>query len=64
MIIPLEDALVFVNGGQVKDPTEIRTGARVILGKNHVFRFNHPVQARQSRALLSDTTDMPTGEGQ
>lgn len=26
-----------------------RKGNRIILGKSHVFRFNHPVQARAER---------------
>ncbi|XP_060574744.1 kinesin-like protein unc-104 isoform X4 [Ruditapes philippinarum] len=58
-IRPCEDALVYVNGSQIKGPTELKIGSRVILGKNHVFRFNHPMFARQSRALLTDTSDMP-----
>lgn len=28
---------------------DILTGNRIILGKSHVFRFNHPVQARAER---------------
>lgn len=59
ILTPCNDALVYVNGTQVKGPTELKIGARVILGKNHVFRFNHPVQARQSRMMLSDTSDIP-----
>ena len=43
-IIPCPGALVYVNGRQVTTATELKIGARVILGKNHVFRFNHPVQ--------------------
>ncbi|ESP03560.1 hypothetical protein LOTGIDRAFT_224357 [Lottia gigantea] len=41
---PMEGALCYVNGRQITEPTEIKTGARVILGKHHVFRFNHPQQ--------------------
>ncbi|WAR14348.1 KIF1A-like protein [Mya arenaria] len=59
-INPIEDAIVYVNGVKLCGPTELKTGARVILGKNHVFRFNHPIQARQSRALLSDVSDIPS----
>ncbi|XP_052270651.1 kinesin-like protein unc-104 isoform X2 [Dreissena polymorpha] len=59
-IIPCGDAIVYVNGVKLCGPTELKTGARVILGKNHVFRFNHPIQARQSRVLLSDMSDLPT----
>ena len=31
----------------------LKTGSRVILGKNHVFRFNHPEQAREQRMTES-----------
>ena len=30
---------------QVSEPTLLRSGNRVILGKNHVFRYHHPEQA-------------------
>jgi kinesin family protein 1 len=30
----------------VKEAVVLKTGSRVILGKNHVFRFNHPEQGR------------------
>ncbi|RUS83751.1 hypothetical protein EGW08_008502 [Elysia chlorotica] len=43
-LVPTEGALVYVNGKQITDPTVMKTGARVILGKHHVFRFNHPQQ--------------------
>jgi len=61
-IIPIDDSIVYVNGVKLAGPLELKTGARVILGKNHVFRFNHPIQARQSRVLLSDMSDLPTGQ--
>ncbi|XP_050411558.1 kinesin-like protein unc-104 isoform X2 [Patella vulgata] len=57
MLVPEEGALCYVNGRQINEPTEIKTGARVILGKHHVFRFNHPQQARASRALMMESTD-------
>ena len=39
-------------------------GCRVILGKYHVFRFNHPEQARQEREKTSqiETTNAPEKE--
>ena len=43
-LVPSGDALCYVNGRQVTDPVVMRTGSRVILGKHHVFRFNHPQQ--------------------
>ncbi|KAJ8321092.1 hypothetical protein KUTeg_002679 [Tegillarca granosa] len=53
-LIPFKDAMCYVNGRQITEPCELKTGARVIIGKHHVFRFNHPVQARQSRAQIID----------
>ena len=44
------EALCFVNGRRVETDQELRTGARVILGKYHVFRFQHPGQVRESRS--------------
>ena len=46
-------AICFVNGRKVDSAVVLRTGSRVILGKNHVFRFNHPEQAREQRMTES-----------
>uniref|UniRef100_A0AAG5DMM8 Kinesin-like protein unc-104 n=1 Tax=Anopheles atroparvus TaxID=41427 RepID=A0AAG5DMM8_ANOAO len=48
-LVPHKDALVYVNGRKVIDPEVLQTGSRVILGRNHVFRFTHPEQAREKR---------------
>lgn len=48
-LVPHKDALVYLNGRKVAEPEVLQTGSRVILGKNHVFRFTHPEQARQNR---------------
>ncbi|XP_035790795.1 kinesin-like protein unc-104 isoform X8 [Anopheles albimanus] len=48
-LVPHKDALVYVNGRKVVDPEVLQTGSRVILGRNHVFRFTHPEQAREKR---------------
>ncbi|XP_051561936.1 kinesin-like protein KIF1A isoform X11 [Myxocyprinus asiaticus] len=48
---PCEGAETYVNGKRVTEPTILRSGNRIILGKNHVFRFNHPEQARQEREM-------------
>lgn len=34
---------------QVAEPVILKTGSRVILGKNHVFRFTDPGQPREAR---------------
>ena len=44
-MIPCPDALCYVNGSKVWEPTVLISGSRVILGKNHVFRYHHPEQA-------------------
>ena len=41
---PKNGALCYVNGREIKSAIVLKTGSRVILGKNHVFRFNHPDQ--------------------
>ncbi|XP_073705812.1 kinesin-like protein KIF1A isoform X2 [Garra rufa] len=46
---PCEGAETYVNGKRVTDPTVLRSGNRIIMGKSHVFRFNDPEQARQER---------------
>ncbi|XP_038572646.1 kinesin-like protein KIF1A isoform X10 [Micropterus salmoides] len=46
---PCEEAETYVNGKRVTEPTILKSGNRIILGKSHVFRFNHPVQARAER---------------
>jgi kinesin family protein 1 len=48
-IIPTQDALVYINGRKITEPEVLSTGSRVILGKSHVFRFQHPQQAREKR---------------
>ncbi|XP_019752704.1 kinesin-like protein KIF1A isoform X3 [Hippocampus comes] len=46
---PCEGAETYVNGKRVTEATVLKSGNRIILGKSHVFRFNHPVQARAER---------------
>ncbi|KAM6336603.1 LOW QUALITY PROTEIN: kinesin-like protein KIF1C [Alca torda] len=43
-----ERSETYVNGKR-GDPVQLRSGNRIIMGKNHVFRFNHPEQARAER---------------
>lgn len=56
-LVPAEGALVYINGRQVTEEVTLKTGSRVILGKNHVFRFNSPCEARRERETPS--SDMP-----
>ncbi|XP_063747738.1 kinesin-like protein KIF1A isoform X10 [Eleginops maclovinus] len=46
---PCEGAETYVNGKRMTEPTVLKSGNRIILGKSHVFRFNHPEQARAER---------------
>ena len=52
-LIPKKGALIYVNGREVTEPIVLKTGSRVILGRNHVFRFNHPDQGIVCKSLLT-----------
>lgn len=52
-LVPKEGAAVMVNGKRVTEETRLRSGYRVILGDFHIFRFNHPMEAREERAQQS-----------
>ena len=45
-----------MNGRKLIEPEVLVTGSRVILGKNHVFRFTHPEQARENREKMANET--------
>uniref|UniRef100_UPI0037E8B741 kinesin-like protein KIF1B isoform X4 n=1 Tax=Semicossyphus pulcher TaxID=241346 RepID=UPI0037E8B741 len=49
MLVPCQGSETYVNGKRVEDAIQLRSGNRIIMGKNHVFRFNHPEQARAER---------------
>ncbi|KAM9444916.1 kinesin-like protein KIF1B isoform 3-T3 [Clarias gariepinus] len=49
LLVPCEGSETYVNGKCVNDAVQLRSGNRIIMGKNHVFRFNHPEQARAER---------------
>ncbi|XP_026092645.1 kinesin-like protein KIF1C isoform X11 [Carassius auratus] len=49
MLEPCEGSETYVNGKRVNSAVQLRSGNRIIMGKNHVFRFNHPEQARAER---------------
>ncbi|KAB5577638.1 kinesin heavy chain [Coniochaeta sp. 2T2.1] len=49
-LIPKEGAAVMVNGKRVTEPQHLHSGYRIILGDFHIFRFNHPLEAREERA--------------
>ncbi|XP_053965545.1 kinesin-like protein unc-104 isoform X3 [Anastrepha ludens] len=56
-LIPHKDALVYLNGRKLVEPEVLKTGSRVILGKNHVFRFTNPEQARELREKITENAE-------
>ncbi|KAK5174126.1 uncharacterized protein LTR77_001206 [Saxophila tyrrhenica] len=50
-VVPKDGAAVMVNGIRIEAPKRLRSGYRVILGDFHIFRFNHPQEAREEREL-------------
>ncbi|KAK4203795.1 putative kinesin-like protein unc-104 [Triangularia verruculosa] len=53
-VIPKEGAAVMVNGKRVTEPYQLHSGYRIILGDFHIFRFNHPLEARAERQERAD----------
>nr|XP_060630557.1 kinesin-like protein KIF14 [Anolis sagrei ordinatus] len=49
-IIPLEDAKTYVNGKCILGTTDLHHGDRIILGGDHYFRFNHPVEVQKIKS--------------
>ncbi|XP_077013462.1 kinesin-like protein KIF14 isoform X2 [Tamandua tetradactyla] len=48
-IIPVGEAKTYVNGTHILEPTVLHHGDRVILGGDHYFRFNHPVEVQKGK---------------
>ena len=44
------NSLTYVNGKQITQQTDLFPGFRVVIGNNHIFRFNNPEQARKLKA--------------
>jgi kinesin family protein 1 len=61
-IIPSMDALIYINGRKIIESEVMTTGSRVILGKNHVFRFQHPQQAREKRERKMNENQCSEGD--
>lgn len=51
----VDNSLTMVNGRQLApdEKRRLHSGFRVILGDTHVFRFNHPEEARRARGRMS-----------
>ncbi|OAR01404.1 hypothetical protein LLEC1_04072 [Akanthomyces lecanii] len=54
-VIPSEGASVMVNGKRITEATQLHSGYRVILGDFHIFRFNHPMEAKAERAEVGNS---------
>ncbi|XP_048832905.1 kinesin-like protein KIF14 isoform X2 [Brienomyrus brachyistius] len=50
-ITPIKDAKTFVNGDLISQTTILHHGDRVILGGDHYFRFNHPVEVHSGKRV-------------
>lgn len=48
-LYPSNQAVTMVNGIHITEPKQLKSGYRIILGDYHVFRFNHPEEARRER---------------
>ncbi|XP_032047706.1 kinesin-like protein KIF14 [Aythya fuligula] len=60
-IIPRREAKTYVNGKCILDPTVLHHGDRVILGGDHYFRFNHPVEVQKVKRPSCGTTLLHDG---
>ncbi|XP_050757273.1 kinesin-like protein KIF14 isoform X2 [Gymnogyps californianus] len=60
-IIPLREAKIYVNGKCILEPTVLHHGDRVILGGDHYFRFNHPVEVQKVKRPSCGTTFLHDG---
>uniref|UniRef100_A0A8B9FN45 Kinesin-like protein KIF14 n=1 Tax=Amazona collaria TaxID=241587 RepID=A0A8B9FN45_9PSIT len=60
-IIPLGEAKTYVNGRCIVNPTVLHHGDRVILGGDHYFRFNHPVEVQKVKTSSCGTTFLHDG---
>ncbi|KAJ1971845.1 hypothetical protein H4R35_005019, partial [Dimargaris xerosporica] len=53
---PQPESLLLVNGRRLTEAKPLRSGYRIILGDNHVFRFNNPEEARRERERQAQPT--------
>ncbi|KAK3547802.1 hypothetical protein QTP86_031443, partial [Hemibagrus guttatus] len=59
---PLEGSECYVNGKLITESSVLKQGDRLVMGKSHVFRFNHPEQAKRERERACSTTIDQQGE--
>ncbi|KAI6649527.1 Kinesin-like protein [Oopsacas minuta] len=56
-LVPQPGSYAFVNGTKITETVDVKQGARVILGVNHVFRFNNPQEAKKARSSVLSFLD-------
>lgn len=61
-LVPNESAAVMVNGIRMEKARRLRTGYRIILGDFHIFRFNHPQEARAERDRLRQSATINSAQ--
>ncbi|KAI8344373.1 hypothetical protein BC941DRAFT_447346 [Chlamydoabsidia padenii] len=59
-LYPTNQAVTMVNGIHINEPKQLKSGYRIILGDYHVFRFNHPEEARREREQQQQQQQQPT----
>ncbi|KAK0467775.1 kinesin-like protein [Desarmillaria tabescens] len=59
----MPDSATFLNGKQITpgQPYKLRSGFRIILGDNHVFRFNNPEEVRKQRNRATMKSNLQQG---
>lgn len=61
-LVPNEGAAVMVNGLRIDQARRLKTGYRIILGDFHIFRFNHPQEARAERDKLRQSASINSAQ--
>lgn len=51
-LFPRLGCTTMVNGMRISEPKRLKSGYRIILGDNHVFRFNNPGEALKEREVI------------
>lgn len=63
-LIPNDAGLTYLNGTEIQEPKVLKTGSRIILGNNHVFRFTDPEEGgRGSRCYVTHVQNSVYFEG-
>ncbi|XP_043779901.1 kinesin-like protein KIF14 [Cervus elaphus] len=60
-IVPAGEAKSYINGKLISEPTVLHHGDRVILGGDHYFRFNHPMEVQKGERPPSRENPMSKG---